>query len=179
MTTALLIIDVQQALCTGEEAAFDMDSVIERINSLGEKVRTTLAPVIFVQHEEDTGPLRFGSDGWQLAEGLATLPEDLRVRKTTPGSFHQTELHGLLQQRGIAHLVVCGLQSDFCVDSTVRRALALGDHVTLASDAHSTVDNGGLTAAQITAHHNTILRHMTSFEPRINVTLSSEVRIGA
>ncbi|MDN0073421.1 isochorismatase family protein [Crenobacter sp. SG2303] len=117
MTTALLIIDVQQALCSGEEAAFDSDRVIASINALGAKARADLVPVILVQHEEDAGLLQFGSNGWQLDERLTAQPEDFRVGKTTPDSFHQTELHSLLQQWGANHLVICGLQSDFCVDS--------------------------------------------------------------
>jgi len=179
MKTALLIIDVQCGLCTGEEAAFDIDQVIERINALGAKARTAHAPVIFIQHEEDSGPLQFGTDGWQLAARLAARPADLRVRKTTPDSFHRTDLHRLLQEQGITHLVIGGLQSDFCVDTTVRRALALGYHVVLVADGHSTVDNGVLSAAQITAHHNTTLAHMASFGPRVTVVLADEVKIGA
>ena len=176
MPTALLIIDVQHALCTGEEAAFDVDRVIERINGISAKARGVGAPVILIQHE-DSGPLRFGTDDWQLAAGLAALPGDLRVRKTTPDSFHQTELHRLLQDGGITDLVVCGLQSDFCVDTTVRRALALGYPVVLVADAHSTIDTGVLSAAQITAHHNTTLGHMTSFGPRVTVASAGDLRI--
>jgi nicotinamidase-related amidase len=176
MKTALLIIDVQHAMCTGEEAAFDIDRVIERINAIGTRARAAGAPVIFVQHEDD-GPLQFDSKGWQLAEALSTSPGDLRVRKTTPDSFHQTELHRLLQERGVNRLIVCGLQTEFCVDTTVRRALALGYEVVLASDGHSTMDNGVLSAAQIAAHHNTTLGHMTSFGPRVAVTLAAEVGI--
>lgn len=146
MKTALLIIDVQHALCTGDEAAFAVDRVIENIDALLAQARAAAAPVIFVQHEEAEGSLQFASAGWQLAAGLAALPDDLWVRKTTPDSFHRTELLGLLRQQGIASLIVCGLQSDFCVDSTVRRALALGYPVTLVADAHSTVGNGVLTA---------------------------------
>jgi len=39
----------------------------------------------------------------------------------------------------VGRLAVCGLQGEFCVDSTVRRVLALGYPVTLPSDAHSTL----------------------------------------
>ncbi len=176
MTTALLIIDVQHALCTGAEAAFDIDRIIGKINALGTKARSVAAPVILIQHEEDRGPLQFGSDGWQLAAGLAAHPRDLRVRKKTPDSFHQTELHGLLKERGITNLAICGLQSDFCVDTTVRRALALGYPVVLVEDGHSTINNGVLTAAQIIAHHNTTLGHMTSFGPRVTVIAAADAK---
>jgi nicotinamidase-related amidase len=179
MSTALLVIDVQRAIASGEWAAFDIDNVIERINTMIARARATSTAVVFVQHEEGEGPLQFGTEEWQLADQLAVLPDDLRVRKTTPDSFYQTELQGVLQGHGITHLIICGLQSDFCVDATVRRALTLDYHVTLVSDAHSTLDNDVLTAAQITAHHNIIFRNMSSFGPRIRVMPANEVRIDA
>jgi nicotinamidase-related amidase len=179
MSTALLIIDVQQALCTGEEAAFDSDRVIERINAVAEKARAARAPVVLIQHEEDRGPLQFDTDDWQLAQGLVTSPGDLRIRKTTPDSFHRTDLIQRLQEREISRLVICGLQSDFCVDTTTRRALALGYEVVLVADAHSTVDNEVLSAAQITAHHNATLANMTSFGKRAVVVPAAEVQIEA
>ena len=179
MTTALLIIDVQHAMCAGEEAAFEIGRVLDRINSVSARARAAGLPVVLVQHEEDEGPLQFGSDGWQLAAGLATGPGDLRVRKTTPDSFHQTELRQLLADRGVTRLVVCGLQSDFCVDTTVRRALSLGYHLALVADGHSTFDNGVLSAAQIIAHHNKTLSHLTSFGPRVTVAAASETGMEA
>jgi nicotinamidase-related amidase len=179
MTTALLVIDVQRAMSSGEWAVFEIDHVIERINNLIAHSRAASAPVVWVQHEEGDGPLQFDTEEWQLADGLAASPDDPRIRKTTPDSFYQTELQDVLQKRGVTHLIICGLQSDFCVDATVRRALTLDYHVTLVSDAHSTLDNDVLTAAQITAHHNTIFRHMGSFGPRIRVIPASDVRIEA
>lgn len=177
MSTAVLVIDVQHALCTGAEAAYDFIGVIERINAVSAKARAIGALVIFVQHEEAEGAFKFGSDGWQLASGIETRSDDVRVRKTTPDSFNLTELHALLQARGITHLAICGLQSDFCVDTTVRRALALGYEVLLVADAHSTVDNGVLSAAQIIAHHNATLSNITSFGPRARLFLAEEIRI--
>ncbi|MNW18398.1 Isochorismatase family protein [compost metagenome] len=76
-------------------------------------------------------------------------------------------------------MIVCGAQSDFCVDTTVRRALALGYEVVLVADAHSTLDNGVLVAAQIIAHHNTTLGNMSSFGVRAAVVLADAVRIEA
>lgn len=174
--TALLVIDVQQAMCAGDGAAFDIDGVIDRINALSARARAAGVPVVLVQHEEDEGPLQFATDGWQLAARLATRPDDLRVRKRTSDSFHQTDLLAVLQARGITDLIVCGLQSEFCVDSTVRRALSLGYPVVLVTDAHSTFDNGVLPAAQITAHHNATLANLSSEGRRVTPTLAAAVR---
>ena len=80
MRCALLVIDVQQALCSGEWGAFDIDRVVDRINELAARARSVGAPVLIIQHEEDQGPLQFGSKGWQLYERLAASPDDTRIR---------------------------------------------------------------------------------------------------
>jgi nicotinamidase-related amidase len=177
MTSALLIIDVQHALCCGDDAAFDVASVIGRINSVSAKARVAGVPVVLIQHE-DKDTLQWGTDAWQLDARLQLSDTDLRVRKTACDSFHHTDLQEVLTSRGVDHLLVCGLQSDFCVDTTVRAALARGYPVTLVSDGHSTVDNGVLTAAQISAHHNTTLASMRSFGPRVTAVPAAEVHLG-
>lgn len=175
---ALLIIDVQRALCAGEWAAFEIDKVIARINAVAAQARAAGAPVILIQHEEDHDQMRYGAEGWQLADGLDAQPSDIRLRKTACDSFHQTELQRLLQERGVTELVVCGLQSEFCVDATVRRALGLGYPLTLVADGHTTLDNGVLSAAQITAHHNATLGNMHSDGLRIEAVAAARVRFG-
>lgn len=179
MTTALLIIDVQQALCSGEYEAFESKRVIDRINLVSRKARTAGAPVIVIQHESQGGPLDYGTDGWKLAEGLEALPTDKYIRKQATDSFHQTELQPVLQAQGVKSLVICGLQSEFCVDTTTRRALALGYPVVLVADGHTTMDNSVLSAAQISAHHNETLANITSFGPRVKAVPASEVDIEA
>ena len=135
--------------------------------------------MIVIQHESEDGPLDFGTDGWKLAEGLETSPSDIFVKKKTTDSFPQTELHALLQEEGTRGLVICGLQSDFCVDTTTRRALALGYPVVLIADGHSTLDNTVLSAAQISSHHNETLTNITSFGPRVRSVPASEFRVEA
>jgi nicotinamidase-related amidase len=176
MTTALLIIDVQHALCHGEYAGFEADRVIERINVVSRRVRKAGGLVVVIQHESSSGPLAHGSEGWGLATGVETDPGDVFMRKTATDSFHETRLHALLEEHGVTQLIICGLQSEFCVDTTTRRALALGYPVTLVSDGHTTLDNGTLKAAQISAHHNETLANITSFGPRAVAVPAAEVR---
>jgi nicotinamidase-related amidase len=179
MPSALLIIDVQQVLCSGEYAAYEVDRVIDRINLVSRKVRASGGLVVVVQHETRGGEMDYGSDGWQLAPSLETKDGDIFLRKTATDSFHRTELQNLLEARGITNLIICGLQSEFCVDTTTRRALALGYPVALVSDGHSTIDNKVLSAAQISAHHNETLASIESFGPRVRAVPADEVRIEA
>lgn len=177
MPVAVLVIDVQQILCSGEQAAHEVERVIDRINVVAGKARAAGALVVLIQHETRGGDMDYGTEHWKLAPALATHADDVRLRKTATDSFHGTELHALLQSRGITSLVVCGLQSEFCVDTTTRRAMALGYPVVLVADGHSTVDNGILSAAQISAHHNKTLASIESFGPRVRAITADEVRI--
>ena len=177
VTVALLIIDVQTALTTGKWEVFQSRQTIERINRVSRLVRNAGAPVVVIQHEEALGPMQHGSAGWQLDAELDVEPSDIRMRKTASDAFHKTDLQALLHAQGITTLIACGLQSEMCVDSTIRRALALGFPVTLVSDAHSTMDNSVLTASQISAHSNVTLSSLDSYGPRVSVVPTAELRI--
>lgn len=177
MKTAVLVIDVQQGLCEGPGAAFDCEGTISRINRVTREARDVGVPVIFIQHESRAGFLEHGSEAWQLARGLEVGQDDLFVRKTTPDSFLHTELSSLLETHGVKRLVICGMHTEFCVDTTTRRALALGYPVILVADAHTTAGNGTLTAQQVIGHHNDTLTNITSFGPRVTAIASSELRL--
>ena len=175
MTSAVLVIDVQQGLCEGERAAFDCPATIERINAVTHKARLAGAPVIFVQHESTTGYLEHGTPAWQLADGLQALSGDIRVRKTTPDSFLRTHLEELLRTQGVQRLIICGMHSEFCVDTTVRRALSLGFPVVLVADGHTSAGNAAISAPQVIAHENATLTNISSFGPRAVAVASAQV----
>ena len=82
---------------------------------------------------------------------------DVIVQKQSPDAFHETSLHDELTKRQVEHLYVAGLQTEYCVDTTCRRAFSLSYRVTLVEDAHSTWDSPVLGAQQIINHHNQVL----------------------
>ncbi|AWY39933.1 isochorismatase family protein [Pseudomonas putida] len=176
MTTALLIIDVQQALCSGEYECHEIKRVIDTINGLSTKARNAGVPVVLIQHEEEGDLFKHGAPGWQLAEGLQTSPKDHRVRKTTGDSFYQTNLQQLLPVEDFERLIICGLQTDYCVNATLRQAHQLGYDVVLAADAHSTVDNGNVKAEDIIAEHNRDWADLSSSVARIDVIPARDIR---
>jgi nicotinamidase-related amidase len=176
MTTALLIIDVQHALCVGEYQCYDIARVIDTINDLSTRAREAGVPVVLIQHEEKDSPLAHGAEGWQLAPGLLIGADDLRVRKTTRDSFYQTPLQKLIPSEDFERLVICGLQTDYCVNATVRQAHQLGYDVELVADAHSTVDNGNMSAEDIIAEHNKDLAHLSGSVARIDVKPAADIR---
>lgn len=178
MKTAVLVIDVQQGLCEGANAAYDGEGTISHINEATRKARMAGATVIFVQHESKQGYLEHGSASWQLAHGLEVEPSDIRLRKTTPDSFLRTELEATLRAHGIEKLVICGMHTEFCVDTTTRRALALGFPVMLVSDAHTSAGNSAISPQQVIAHHNATLTNISSFGPRVQAIASADLSFG-
>ncbi len=177
MNTAVLVIDVQQGLCEGEGKAHDCEGLIAKINSITQQARAAGAPVMFIQHESAAGYLEHGTPEWQLAHGLQVMESDIKVQKTTPDAFLRTSLDTLLKVRHVDHLVVCGMHTEFCVDTTTRQALARGFPVTLVSDAHTSAGNSALTPQQVIAHHNATLTNISSFGPRVTATPCSALTI--
>lgn len=158
MSCAVLVIDVQSGLFEPLPRPFEAGAV--------------------VQHEQHGTVLEFASDGWKLQPDLEIGAKDVFVRKTTPDSFQNTELQRILKDRDIASVAVCGYATEFCVDTTVRRAAALGFSVTLVGDAHTTHDKSQLPAIQIRNHHNLTLSNIKSFGPEIRVVTSDDIVFG-
>jgi nicotinamidase-related amidase len=179
MRTAVLVIDVQQGLCVGSEAAHDSAGTIDRINTVTRKARAAGVPVVFVQHESAARYLEHGSADWQLAAGLEVQPSDHCIRKSTPDAFLRTELQSLLDAQQVRQLVVCGMHTEFCVDSTTRKALALGYPVVLVADAHTSAGNKALSPRQVIAHHNATLTNISSFGPRVAAVTAAELQLHA
>ncbi len=155
---ALLVIDMQVGLLEDERyPMLGARELVERCAGLIDRAREAGQLVVFVQHCEQQPPLEPASPGWMLAPGLGAQAEDTVVQKRTPDSFHETELQQVLERHGVGRLVVCGLQSEFCIDTTVRRAFSLGYQTILVKDGHSTCDSRRLTAEQIIAFENRVL----------------------
>jgi len=176
MATAVLVIDVQQELCDGDEVPWEIDRTIENINVVTARARAAGRPVVFIQHEGKDGYLSHGTPGWELERRLEVKPGDLKVRKTATDAFHRTPLESLLRERGVSDLVICGIHTEFCVDTTTRRALALGFPVVLVSDGHSSVGHADLAPELVVKHHNHTLANITSFGPRVRPVPAADVR---
>lgn len=148
-TRALLVIDVQKDVVAN---AVKTPEVIANINSLVSSARTSNVPVIWVQHSDDY--LVKGSTGWEIVDELKPLPDDVRIYKTQPSSFADTDLQVQLETLGTESLVITGAQTDYCVNATSNAGVELGYQVTLVSDAHTTEDSDTKTATELIDEKN-------------------------
>jgi nicotinamidase-related amidase len=165
MTTALLLIDIQNAVLEGMGSMERMpainaayDAMAGRLSGVLAKARQAGVPVFMVQHDEDEGEtLARGAEGWRIRSEVAPAGGDVVINKRSCDSFFETPLDDYLRRRQVTRLVIGGCVTSFCIDTTVRRAVSLGYDVTLLSDGHMTGDKGGLSFEQIIAHHNAVL----------------------
>ncbi|KRB60359.1 isochorismatase [Rhizobium sp. Root708] len=184
MTKALLIIDVQNAILAGKgtperqpilDAA--LDETVSRLQSLRAEAHRAGAPVVLVQHDGAPGHrLAVGTDGWAIRPELSPAEDDTTVHKKSSDSFFETDLAEKLAERNVTHLIVGGCMTQFCVDTTVRRAVSLGYDVTLVADGHTTADSGTLHFADIIAHHNETLDDFDAGSARILVRPMADIQ---
>lgn len=152
---ALLIIDAQVNMFDEQMPIYDGARLLQTLASLVQQARAAGAPVIFVRNNGSANdPDKPGTPGWEIHPALKPLASEAIIDKFSPNSFHETDLHQLLQAAGVTNLVLAGMQTEFCVDATCRRAVELGYDVAVAADAHSTFDMEEMTAAQAIEHYN-------------------------
>jgi nicotinamidase-related amidase len=171
---ALIVIDVQNGVYAYEDTEVCAgQAMIATINRLIASARAAGCPVVFVQHEDEW--LLAGSHEWELMGELDARPNtDIFVGKRHGSAFHDTPLEETLRRMGVADIVLCGLQTELCVDSTLRHAAALDFEINLAEDAHSTYDTAALSAPQIIEHHNRTLANYARVLPADAITFAAD-----
>lgn len=173
---ALLVIDVQVGIARGKDMHAGWPKILGNIVDLIARARENELPVVFVQHDGGPGDLlQPGRDGWALCPELGVLPSDIIVRKDACDSFFDTSLESVLRERGIQRLIVAGCMTEYCVDTSVRRAVSLGFDVTLAADAHGTWNSPTLNADQVIDHHNRLLDQFSAGHAAVTVAPASAV----
>lgn len=139
---ALVIIDLQKGMIADPETKpHDGEAIVDRLTNLLIRARKAQMPVFFVQHDGGAdSPLAIDSPGFAFHDALTPLPdEDVTVKKHCD-SFQDTGFHEKLIEAQIDHVVIGGMQSEYCIDAVVRGAFERGLKVTLIADGHSTFD---------------------------------------
>lgn len=146
--TALLVVDVQQGAVA--RGPYRGDVVLANIASLIAACRAAGVEVIHVQHDgqpgEDEEP---GTPGWEIHDAVRPVAGEKLVRKSFNSAFRGTDLRTYLEERGVGTLVLVGIQTEYCVDTTCRVAFDHGFAVVMPEMTNTTFDNGEITARQI------------------------------
>jgi nicotinamidase-related amidase len=144
MKQALLLVDIQNDYFPG--GAMELIGSPEAGRQAGKLLqhfRRCGLPVIHIQHVATRQGATFflpDTPGVAIHASVAPLPDEPMLVKHFPNSFRETLLYDLLQQREIDQLVIAGMMTHMCIDTTTRAAFDLGLQCRLAHDACATRD---------------------------------------
>jgi nicotinamidase-related amidase len=153
-TAALIVIDVQQGFDAPDWGPRDTPDAEANIDRLVTAWTDASRPVVLVRHDSRSpgSPLAAGTPGNALKPVVADAPHDLFVTKHVNSAFYgDPDLDTWLRDRGIDELVICGIQTNMCVETTARMAGNLGYRVVLPIDATHTFDLEGPGGLRLSA----------------------------
>jgi nicotinamidase-related amidase len=151
--TALVVVDAQQGFDDPWWGSRNNLACDDHIAALAAEWAARGRPLVHVRHDsaEADSPLHPGRPGNRLKPYLAD-PPDLLVTKQVNSAFHgHPDLHAWLQGAGITDLVVCGITTNHCCETTARVGGNLGYGVLFALDATHTFDRTGPDGTTLTA----------------------------
>lgn len=140
-SAALLAIDVQESFRMQPRwAAASNPDIVGAVGALVRAARAQGDRVIWVLHTEPCSGTSFdpASGHVRLMDGLASEPDEAVLTKTSHNAFTTTNLQQLLTSAGITDLVICGIRTEQCCETTARLASDLGYRVTFVTDATAT-----------------------------------------
>ncbi|OHY29838.1 Isochorismatase [Streptococcus parauberis] len=152
MKEALLVVDMQNQLI--EEGPYQLIQMVEGIQKLIANFRETKQPVIFVRHNGLGLPL--GSRDWEIYPSLSPQKGEKIIDKTFNSAFKKTDLKEYIDNQAIIQLVIVGMQTEYCIDATVKSAFDLDIPVILPIGLTSTFDNSLMSAQTLIAHYSDI-----------------------
>jgi streptothricin hydrolase len=171
---ALLVIDAQVNMFDPAAPVYQADRILKTLRQLIGMAHRTELQVVFIRNNGSPGEVdEPGTPGWEIHPKLRQFGGDIIIDKWTPDSFFQTGLEKALAQRKIGELLLCGMQTDFCIVTTCQSAVAKGYKVILIADAHSTYDTDEMSASEIIEKANEDMHRFALVLPANEVQFQS------
>lgn len=149
----LVVIDVQQGFRDARWGSNGNPEALQNISSLVEHWRTRKLPIVFVKHnsKHPESPLSPSHSGNNL-EPILDGSRDVVIQKSVNSAFYGTpDLHLWLAKRNFRNVVICGITTNHCCETTARMAGNLGYNTSFVIDATDAFDlfhkDGSVTTA--------------------------------
>ena len=149
----LLVIDMQKALIDDELYAFD--TFMERTARLIDAARKNNVEVIYVQHDAGAGSgFSVGDEAFEIAEEVAPHEGEKVFIKTINSCFGNKDFKEYMEQLGDKRVMIIGLQTNYCIDATVKSAFERGFEVIIPEGTNSTFDNDYMNGETTWRYYN-------------------------
>ena len=149
----LLVIDIQKGITDEELYAFD--SFIQNVTKLIDTARLNGVEVIYVQHDDGPGSgFSVGDEDFEISDLVAPKEGEKIFIKEINSCFGNKDFAAYLESQGDKELMIIGLQTNFCIDATIKSAYEKGYHVYVPEGANSTFDNDYMTGETTYRYYN-------------------------
>ncbi len=149
----LLVIDMQKGIV--DEDLYDYEVFLKRVVSLVNTARENQVEVIYFQH--DAGPesgLTAGDEDFEIIDELKPQPGEKVFIKTINSCFGNREFRDYMECQKDRRLMIIGLQTNYCIDCTVKSAFERGLEVIIPEGTNSTFDNDYMTGETTVRYYN-------------------------
>ena len=149
----LLVVDTQKLITN--KNLYKFEEFKSNVNKLIAMSRENSIEVIFVRHDDSVdNELTKGNDGFEIYEEFQPADNELIFDKTVNSSFKDTGLLEYLKQKKENEIMIVGLQTDYCIDATIKAGFEHGFKMIVPANTNSTFDNKYMSAERNYRYYN-------------------------
>ena len=152
----LLVIDIQKGIT--DERLYNFQRFIENTKKIIDVARKNQVEVIYFQHDDGPGTgFSIGDRDFEIAEQVAPEANEKIFIKEINSCFGNKDFENFLKKEKEDTLVIIGLQTNFCIDATVKSAFEKGYKVIIPKEANTTFDNEYMTGEITYKYYNEMI----------------------
>ena len=149
----LLVVDMQKGIV--DEELYDYENFMDRTVTLIDAARKNNVEVIFIQHDagEDSG-LSIGDEDFELVDEVGRKEGEKVFVKKINSCFGNKDFREYMEKQEDKRLMIIGLQTNYCIDATVKSAFERGFEVIIPEGTNTTFDNDYMTGETTVRYYN-------------------------
>lgn len=154
LSDALLVIDIQNGVVKGEHSVANLAFLIDQVNKRIKQYTETNKEIIYIQHCDKD--LVENSVEWEIINEIEKNDEGIYMNKAHANSYVDTDLQHILEVRNIKSIEICGAQTEYCIDATIKFSHGLGFEVQVGKNMTTTLDNQSMSAQSTISFYENI-----------------------
>ncbi|AQS05829.1 cysteine hydrolase family protein [Clostridium beijerinckii] len=149
----LLVVDTQKLITN--DKLYNFDAFVSNVEKIISAARKNDIEIIYIRHDDGPGSeLTKGIDGFEVYEKFQPISEEKIFDKKVNSAFKGTGLLEYLMDKGEKDIIIVGIQTDLCVDATIKCGFEHGFNMIVPAYANTTVDNKFMSAEQTYKYYN-------------------------
>ncbi|SHH95555.1 cysteine hydrolase family protein [Clostridium grantii] len=149
----LLVVDTQKLITN--ENLYNFNLFISNVEKIIDTARKNNIEVIYVRHDDGAeSELTKGTDGFEIYEKFKPFKEEKIFDKQVNSAFKESGLLEYLKIKEEKDIIIVGLQTDYCIDATIKCGFEHGFNMIVPAYANTTVDNKFISAEQTYKYYN-------------------------